>query len=551
MIKYLLSLLSIAIFFNVFSQDSYSEVYDIFQNKCMPCHSNATKTANLNLEGAGATVKAKMASVYAGLYKKNPSNTAAVSAKNSLVYPGDPYKSFLYRKIDNNLTPGLVLHTGEGATEPNSQTPLSDKEIEFVRQWILYGAFETGTLFDKTLLEDYYDNGGVNSVSNPPMPPADGEGFQIHLGPFFLEPNGEIEYFSKYEPKFESDIEVHKLQTEMGDFSHHYIAYKFSSTLGNLNPATVPYGMRPGQDFDSRELISVDQYSGILELPKGSAFLWEQNTIFDLNSHYINYSSTQVLKCEVFYNVYTQPVGEANQIMEVILVPNTNIPIPNNNVPVTHSANFNLAADVNIYVWGLVAHTHKYGKDFNIYKRNSNGTRGVQIYDAGCVDGLPGCTLEDFDYAHLPIKFNYPFLPINIQDGVEMEATYQNNGPNSVNWGFTSADEMMIFVAFYVTDTTGVQMVKSEEPLPNGVSNIEKEIFRMYPNPANSNLTFEFKDLEKNYTIDIYDLSLRKVESKIVNGTISLDVNNWTKGMYIYQVKSEGKSIANGKFAKD
>lgn len=549
MTKYLFSLLALSISLNVFSQSSYSDVYDIFQDKCMPCHSNATKTANLNLEGSGATVQAKMANVYAGLYKINPSNTAAVSAKNSLVYPGDPYKSFLYRKIDNSLTPGLVLHSGEGATEPNSQTPLSDKEIEYVRQWILYGASDTGILFDKSLLEEYYDNGGVNSVSNPPMPPAEGEGFQIHLGPFFLEPNGEIEYFSKYEPKFDSDIEIYKLQTEMGNFSHHFIVYKFSNTFGNVDPNLVPYGMRTGQNFDGREFISVDQYSNTLNLPNGSAFVWDQNTIFDLNSHYINYSSTQVLKCEVFYNVFTQAIGTANQTMEVVLVPNTDIPIPNDNIPVTHVADFNLAADVNIYVWGLVAHTHKYGKDFNIFKRNPNGTKGVQIYDAGCVDGLPGCTLEDFDYSHLPIKFNYPFLPINVQDGVVSEATYQNNGPNSVDWGFTSADEMMIFVAFYVADTTGVDMTKNEGP--TAISNIEKEIFRMYPNPANSSLTFEFKDLEKNYTIDIYDLSLRKVESKNVKGKISLDVNNWTKGMYIYQVKSEGKSIANGKFAKD
>lgn len=545
-------LIALLLSINAFSQNTYDEVYQIFQDKCATCHNSTNQTANLDLEGNGSTVQAKMADVYAKLYKQDPSNSAATANKNYLVFPGDPYRSFLYRKIDNDLTPGLVLHAGEGATEPNGETPLSDKEIEFIRQWILHGANETGTLFDKTLLEDYYDNGGVASVDNPPMPPAEGEGFQIHLGPFFLEPGGEVEYFSKYEPMLENNIEVHKLKTTMGDFSHHFIVYKFSNTFGNVDPNYVPYGMRPGQDFDGREFISVDQYSNTLSLPEGSAFLWEQNTVFDLNTHYINYSSTQVLKCEVYYNVYTQDVGTANQEMEVILVPNTNIPIPNDNIPVTFNYDFALGADVDLYVWGLIAHTHQYGRDFNIYRNNPDGSRGEQLYDAGCVDGVPGCTIEDFDYSHLPIKFNYPFETINVLKGVEAEATYQNDGPVSVDWGFTSDDEMMIFVAFYVTDTTGVKMEEVvEEPTPNAIQAADVNEFKVYPNPSSAYLNFEFVDLDESYEVLLFDMAGREISKQIAKEILTFDIKDLTKGIYFYQVKSNGLSIANGKFAKD
>jgi hypothetical protein len=531
----------------IYTQDIYEDVYNVFQNNCMPCHNSATQTANLDLEGVGANTAQKMADVYAKLYKQTPANSVATANKNFLIYPGDPYKSFLYRKMDHGLTAGLQLETGEGTDMP-IYSFMIDKEIELVRQWILYGAQETGAAFDKTLMEDYYDNGGVESVANPPMPPAPGEGFQIHLGPYYVEPGGEIEYFSKYDLLLDSDLEIHKIQTEMGSFSHHFIVYKFSSTFGNVDPNLVPYGMREGQDFDGREFVSVDQYSNTLTVPEGAAFLWDQESVLDLNTHYINYSSTQVLKCEVFYNVYTQATGTANQIMEVNLIPNTNIPIPNDNIPVTFENTFQLGADVELFIWGLTSHTHSYGKDFNIYKKTSFDTRGEQIYDAGCANGIPGCNIEDFDYSHLPIRFFSPFEIVNIQDGLEAEATFQNDGPVPVDWGFTSADEMMIFIAFYLTDTTGVDMsssvvntsIKGKEEIHN---------FKLYPNPIDNILNFEVKNGEA-YSIEVYDVNGKKLLDKMATEDASFDVSNWTDGLYLYLLKKDDKFIAQGKFLK-
>lgn len=536
---------------NIFTQNIYEDVYTIFQNSCMPCHSSVENTANLNLEGNGATVAEKMADVYASIYKEEPTNSAATLNKNFLIYPGDPYRSFLYRKIDDGLTAAVSLHTGEGTTMPNNSTVLEQKEVELIRQWILYGALDTGVAFDKSLLESYYDNGGVVSIENPIAPPEEGEGFQIHLGPFYLEPNGEVEYFSKYDLLIENNIEVHKLQTEMGDFSHHYIVYKFSDVFSNIDPATVPYGMRDGQDFDSREFVSVDQYSHTLKTPEGSAFLWESNTTLDLNTHYINYSSTEVLKCEVFYNVYYQNTGVANQIMEVVLVPTTDIPIPNDNIPITFSSNYQLAIDKDIYVWGMSAHTHIYGKDFNIYKTNPDSTRGVQLYDAGCVKGIPGCNLEDFDYTHLPIRYFYPFEEINVMHGVEAEATFQNNGPVSVDWGLTSQDEMMIFVAFYVNDTVGVIMKENvDAPITSVVSESLNENILVFPNPANKFLNFIFNSyLERK--VSILDISGRIVLETNSLENVKINTSKFDKGMYFYKIELNDNVISNGKFIKE
>ncbi len=59
----------------------------------------------------------------------------------------------------------------------------------------------------------------------------------------------------------------------------------------------------------------------------------------------------------------------------------------------------------------------------------------------------------------------------------------------------------------------------------------------VYPNPANSIITFEFSE-QKDGTIRIMDLLGRTIENKVIEGkqTVSIDVTNYKAGNYIYQV---------------
>ncbi len=55
-----------------------------------------------------------------------------------------------------------VLNTGEGNYEPNGLPALANNEIELVRQWILYGAPDTGIVVDTAMVNAYYRTGGMN-----------------------------------------------------------------------------------------------------------------------------------------------------------------------------------------------------------------------------------------------------------------------------------------------------------------------------------------------------------------------------------------------------
>ena len=92
--------------------------------------------------------------------------------------------------------------------------------------------------------------------------------------------------------------------------------------------------MRLNADHSGIGLIAAIQEATDLQLPATTAFKWDNDMILDLNSHYINYSSTMVYQAEAYINVYTQVVGTAEHEMKTELIVNGNIPIPNNSNPI-------------------------------------------------------------------------------------------------------------------------------------------------------------------------------------------------------------------------
>ena len=175
------------------AQSTWNNVYTTLQASCSGCHSGGSPAGNLDFSGSSTAV-------YNNLINQVPTNPAAAAQGNLLVDPGYPEKSFLLRKCANagwDSWSEYVLAPAEGSVMPPSPQPsLANADIEMIRQWILFGASETDTVVDPTLLADFYNGDGLPKVAPPPGPPT-GQGFQIRLGSFFLEPQGEIEFFKK------------------------------------------------------------------------------------------------------------------------------------------------------------------------------------------------------------------------------------------------------------------------------------------------------------------------------------------------------------------
>ncbi|MBK8491680.1 MAG: T9SS type A sorting domain-containing protein [Saprospirales bacterium] len=428
---------------------------------------------------------------------------------------------------------------------PFYSNPITNLEKELIRQWVLFGAPATGTVVDEQILVDYYAGQGETSFPTPPPAPAPGEGFQIKIGPFYLAPagqaGGELEYFLKYELDLPEDLEVDRLDIKMSGFSHHFILYNYTSQAAANN---IPPGLRTESYHQDIGLFAAVQEATDLDLPQGTAFFWDKNLVLDLNSHYINYLAGLVYQAEAYVNVYTQPAGSAAQEMQTTLLANTNIYIPNNGdlVTKTQVINYNLGE---VYLWGMMGHTHKYGEGYKVYERVL-GTQGDLIYNGACPQGIPDCVSPFFDYQHIPMRYFEPLRPVvmNTVNGLIHEASWINDGPDPVWFGPTSSDEMMVLVMMYTLDSTGV-VIAGDGALPPQ----EAPVTAVNPNPVQDQALLTLPDSWGNATFRLYNAAgvLQREVKEIHTPEWTFERGDLSDGIYFFRLEDASGQYSSGK----
>ena len=450
--------------FDLLAADTFDKVYDILQANCSAkgCH-GGSNPESFSLDNSKS-------SVYNAIFEVVPENKVAADKGDKLIDAGYPNRSFLLRKIANGLSNNLALGSEEGELMPKNNNPLGESDIEIIRQWIIRGAPMTGNVVDEQLIIDYYTNGGAATIAQPPAPDPS-EGVQIHLGPVFMPAGDEKEFFNKYDLQFDEDKEITRMEVIMNDESHHFILYKFDnpSVAADYNE-----GLRDFDAFDffnnSTEFIMAWQNDDNVVLPKGTAYFWEKGTHLDLNYHLLN-SNNATLASSMYINLYFQSSGTAEKEMKSILINNAVLFIPNNNQPLTfsHTQTWNETRSI----WNIVSHTHKYGIDYDVWTRNSDGSKGDQVYE-GFYNFNYTFNQGYFEWDHPPVRYFEPLL--KVENGLIHEATYQNDGDRSVSFGFTTNDEMMIIY---------VQYVEGEYKIPTSVNNLSSSetTVSIYPNP--------------------------------------------------------------------
>lgn len=541
---FLLILLLALASMTIYAQSTSFKVYEILQGKCAGCHATNDAAAGLDLEGVGSDIPEKAASVYETLMTATPSSDFANGMDYPFIYPGRVDKSFLFRQINEGFEPFIDLQNGEGI-HPEFSNPLIEEEKELLRQWILYGAPETGVVVDESLIHDYYNVNGMPSLPDGrPEAPAADEGFQMKMGPFYLPPNGEIEYFQKYELDLPANVDVNRLDIKMSGFSHHFIISRFGEAASAAN---VEDGLRLDNDHSDISLVASVGEAKSINLPEGTAFKWEEDIVLDLNSHYINYSATNTLQAEIYINVYTKPEGTAAQEMRTRLIPYPNIYIPNTGDLITHTSSFSVPPNFfegNLYIWSIGGHTHRYGTGYKVWTQTEAGEKGDLIYDGSCPLGVPDCPSPFFDYQHIPNRTFDNLLPVDANKGFIHEATWINDGPEPVAWGPTSEDEMMLFGVMFVLDTTGLNLSTHTPKVENTLGEIQ-----VFPNPMTKQATINLPSdvgLVNFYLYDMLGNVVRQMES-VRETTILIEKKNLPKGLYVFRIENEKGQRSSGK----
>ena len=422
----------------------------IFDKSCAnaACHAAPTNVANLDLT-YGAS--------YENLVGRLPGNPAAAAAGMKLVDPGNPENSFLLMKLIEISNPTY------GAQMPVIGE-LHTAKIEAIRKWIEAGAPQIGKV---ARIGDLGVLRNPDEVFQPPAPPLPGEGYQLHLPPFKIEPGSEREVFYATQIRdtdgnpVEEDIFINRYEIFYPSGSHHFILYRLTDEAvsgGIIYAGRVPgIGVNPDDVF--RELnpdnpqalgnIGVHRFfvagtqskDASFAFPGGVAMRLPGDTLFDLNAHFINLLGDETLLGEVYVNLYTIPHQDVEHEALELFISNQMIHVPPGFRRVTkldwlikeNLEQQGIDLGVGLQVMMLTSHMHRHGELFEITKMST----GELLH-------------RSVSYDDAPITFFTPPLFLDASDGLSFACTHNNYDRDlPIEFGFTSEDEMCIIVGYY------------------------------------------------------------------------------------------------------
>ena len=435
---------------------AYHDIQEaVFDKSCANsvCHAAPANAFGLNLTYGLS---------YEALVGRTPNNPAAAAAGMKLVDPGNPENSFLLTKLmgptaaeQGQRMPfgGGVLHTGK---------------IDAVRTWIEAGAPQTGKIAgigDLGVLRD------PDEVFEPPAPPAPGEGYQLRLPPFKIEPGTEREIYYATQIKdengnlVEEDIFLNRVEIFYPAGSHHFILYRFTEEgLANGVPdrgITPGIGVNPEDKFreldtedplvlgnfgvDRLFVVGTQTDDTLFAFPEGVGLRMPGDTVYDLNSHYINLLGDEPLIGETYVNIYTIPEEEVQYEAVEIFVSNRSINVPPGKTRVAKMTWYvedelkqrghDVGTALNVFL--LTSHMHRHGELFEIFQ----GSTGDLLHRSVAYDDAP---IDLFD----------PVLRLDVNDTIKFQCIHNNYDTDEpLIFGLTSEDEMCIIFGYYYIPT--------------------------------------------------------------------------------------------------
>jgi len=534
------------------SQSTLEEIQVLFSTNCAfsSCHDATSPAAGLNLTGSTTDI-------YNALVNVNPTNPAAVAKGYKRVDPGFPENSFLLHKVGRDSWDddyGLVA--GEGGQMPTSDD-LESEEIELLRQWILYGAPATTQVVNPDVLADFYVAGlGLEGVTPPPAPAA-GEGTQIRLGPFFLAPGQEVEYFYKRPVSFDGQVEVTRTELFFNEISHHFILYRYPSAGA---ASAYRFGLReilePGAAPDADvSIVAAWQDAYDIALPEGAAYFWQDSEILDMNFHLYNANMDSVLPCDVYVNIYTRPRDASQPTVEMFsqIIPidileaisgtgfvGQSLIVPGDGAEYTFTDDlvFPIPDAPTWHLWYLSSHTHSRGVDYDIYNRAT----GEQIFE-GFFDIDYTFNQGFYDWEHPPVRIFEDLYPVNmgLLGGLRHTAKYINNTGSTILWGDRTTDEMMLFFIQYTNEPLP-EISAIGETAPEPLQQIS-----LFPNPSRGQAELSFQLPESaDVSVQVFD-ALGRLVSVPLQGMLPagqhnavLNPTNHPAGMYTVVLQANG-----------
>ena len=420
--------------------------HEVLAANCVGCHTPGTSFARQS----GLVLTPDLA--YSQLVGVEPRNRAAATdglMRVSTEGLAGLSKSYFWEKINVSAQDHFYSgHPYYGEIMPLGRAPLTNGQLEFIRQWIQAGAPAEGVVADLGLLTDdrRFDYQGFAPLAPPP------DGIQLRLEPFDVAAHFEREVYTYLPLDNAEDIFVNRFEISLRPGTHHFILNKFPENMPrDIMPE--PYAIRDLRDeqgnytdaagnnlFDWRIMqyqtpVVISQSQRMdFRLPPGVAFRLSAASGLDLNAHYANYSNT-IIQGESYANLHLVTADQVEHEAEIFALSNFDIELPAGKTT-TLVKEFLFKEDR--YVFQLVSHTHDHMVEFTA--ELIGGPRdGELLY-------------VSYDWEHpAPLRFDPPLFMERGQ-GFRISATYDNQTDRDLYFGFTRKEEMMILYGYYYAD---------------------------------------------------------------------------------------------------
>ena len=272
----------------------------------------------------------------------------------------------------------------------------------------------------------------TNAPVTPLAKPAAGKGFQIYLPPFEIEPETEKEIFIYKNSPVQSTQYVNRVEFSMREGSHHFALYTLNGPWEQLQDGQIRSNVEGEMQRQTRQFVFAAQTEqATFDFPPGVAMKMEAGDGLDLNSHYVN-PTTGLYKGEAYINLYTVPASEVQHEAIPMLEADLGFSIPPQSTYTRSLVWKTFARRTHLFL--LTTHAHKRMLKFEVFK----------------IDGATGDTTRIYRTLnwHEPdvVAEDMIFEP---GDQIYSETTWRNTTDQTINFGFTSEDEMNVLFGYY------------------------------------------------------------------------------------------------------
>ncbi len=451
----------------------------IFNRKCIDCHSGTKAAAGLTLDGSSSFYK------LLGAY---PTNTNAKADGLLRLQAYDTSTSFLFTKItaDN----GYLQPKGYGGKMPQQREALLPNEIEFIRQWIITGAFRYGYNVDTLLL---MDTSPFQKLSIP------ASGFQINLGPLTVNPKTELEHLVYQKLSNATAVYLNGWEVRQRQRPHHFIL----QDLSYLNPADLP---PEGQVRDSVDyakgfaplLIARTGYEKYF-LPPGTGLPLDVNHPLDLHLHYNNYTDT-MMTAEVSANLYTLAEVQVTRALKYFKAGTDTFTLPAGAGKVIKSYSVPFTKDIELLL--MTTYQHQLGISAKVFIHGGENDSDL-IY-------------ENIEWDAPVTRVFTPPITLKTGEALRIEMTYGNSSSSPVSFGFKAVQEVGFVVGYYA-ELSGNSIRQSRD-----ISLPVLNLFYPNPFPTGGWISAQGQAMERSRLL-IYSLAgqlIRGFENNLAGGQI-------------------------------